>query len=62
MADNKIVMKRKLTAAFYQSLDGVIQAPGEPEVDRSSGVRPPPWIAAFSDESSKKASGKILAL
>jgi dihydrofolate reductase len=60
MADNKIVMKRKLTGAFFQSLDGVIQAPGGPEEDRSSGFRFGGWIAPFRDESTKKPMGKIL--
>ena len=53
-------MKRKLTGAFFQSLDGVIKAPGGPEEDRSSGFRFGGWIAPFRDESTKKPMGKIL--
>jgi hypothetical protein len=60
MADNKIVTKRKLTGAFFQSLDGVIQGGGNPEEDRRGGVRFGGWCAAFWDESTKKPMGKIL--
>jgi hypothetical protein len=47
MAVNKFVMKRKLTGAFFQSLDGVIQAPGGPEEDRSGGLHIGPLEAAL---------------
>jgi dihydrofolate reductase len=59
MADNKIVTKRKLTGAVFQSLDGVIQAPGGPEEDRSGGFRFGGWAAPFWDESMKEPTGKI---
>jgi dihydrofolate reductase len=60
VVDNKIVTKRKLTGAFFQSLDGVIQAPGAPEEDRSGGFRFGGWIAPLRDESTQKPMGKIL--
>jgi hypothetical protein len=60
MADNKSVMKRKLTGAFFQSLDGVIQAPGGPEEDRSDGFPFSGWFWPFADESMGKPMGKIL--
>jgi dihydrofolate reductase len=57
MADNKM---RKLTGAFFQSLDGVIQAPGAPEEDRSGGFRFGGWTAPFWDESMKAPAGNFL--
>ena len=60
MADNKIVMKRKLIGAFFQSLDGVIQALGAPEEDLSGGLRFGGWTAPFWDESMEVPTSKIL--
>ena len=59
MADNKIVTKRKLTGAVYQSLDGVMQGVGAPEEDRSGGFRFGGWSVPFSDESMNEATAKI---
>ncbi len=59
MADNKIVMKRKLIGAFFQSLDGVIQAPGAPEEDRSGGFRFGGWSAPFWDQSMEQPTARI---
>ena len=59
MADSKIVKMRKLTGAVFQSLDGVIQAQGGPEEDRSGGFRFGGWTAPFSDESTSEPMGKI---
>ncbi|MFC4526893.1 dihydrofolate reductase [Dyella halodurans] len=52
-------MKRKLTGAFFQSLDGVIQAPGAPEEDRSGGFRFGGWTAPFWDESMQAPTARI---
>jgi dihydrofolate reductase len=41
---------RKLTGAVQQSLDGVMQAPGAPEEDPSSGFRFGGWAFHFWDE------------
>jgi dihydrofolate reductase len=41
---------RKLTGAIFQSLDSVIQAPGGPEEDRTSGFRYGGWVAPHWDE------------
>jgi dihydrofolate reductase len=41
---------RKLTGAVFQSLDGVMQAPGAPEEDRSGGFRFGGWLAGIYDE------------
>jgi dihydrofolate reductase len=40
---------RKLTGAFFQSLDGVIQAPGAPEEDPTSDFRFGGWVQPFWD-------------
>ena len=42
---------RKLTGAVFQSLDGVMQAPGGPEEDPSGGFRYGGWPQPFWDES-----------
>ena len=41
---------RKLTGAVFQSLDGVMQAPGGPEEDPSSGFRFGGWVQPFWSE------------
>jgi dihydrofolate reductase len=50
---------RKLTGAVFQSLDGVMQAPGGPEEDPSGGFRFGGWSAPFWDESMNAPTGKI---
>ena len=50
---------RKLTGAVFQSLDGVIQAPGGPEEDPSGGFRFGGWSAPFWDESLNGPTGRI---
>jgi dihydrofolate reductase len=50
---------RKLTGAVFQSLDGVMQAPGGPEEDPSGGFRFGGWSAPFWDESMHGPTGKI---
>ena len=41
---------RKLTGAVFQSLDGVMQAPGGPEEDPTSGFRFGGWVQPFWSE------------
>jgi dihydrofolate reductase len=41
---------RKLTGAVFQSLDGVMQAPGGPEEDPTGGFRFGGWVQPFWDE------------
>ena len=41
---------RKLTGAVFQSLDSVIQAPGGPDEDTTSGFRLGGWVAPHWDE------------
>ena len=52
---------RKLTGAVFQSLDGVMQAPGGPEEDPSGGFRFGGWTQPFWDESMNEPAGKIFA-
>ena len=51
---------RKLTGAVFQSLDGVMQAPGGPDEDPSSGFRFGGWSFPFWDESLEKPFGRII--
>ena len=52
---------RKLTGAVFQSLDGVMQAPGGPEEDPSGGFRFGGWSQPFWDASMNEPVGKIFA-
>ncbi|MBL7744231.1 MAG: dihydrofolate reductase family protein [Chitinophagaceae bacterium] len=51
---------RKMIVLSMISLDGVMQAPGGPEEDRSGGFRYGGWVAPFSDEVYRKAVQKEL--
>ncbi|MGJ7514406.1 dihydrofolate reductase family protein [Pseudomonas baetica] len=46
---------RKLIVAAFISLDGVIQAPGGPEEDKSDGFRFGGWIVPYADEMTGQA-------
>ena len=50
---------RKLTGAFFQSLDGVIQGGGAPDEDTSGEFEFGGWVVPFADESSNEAMAKI---
>ena len=51
---------RKLTGAVFQSLDGVMQAPGGPEEDPTSNFKYGGWSFHFWDESLEKPFGEII--
>jgi dihydrofolate reductase len=51
---------RKLTGAVFQSLDGVMQAPGDPEEDPSRNFRFGGWAFHFWDDSLEEPFGKII--
>jgi dihydrofolate reductase len=51
---------RKLTGAVFQSLDGVMQAPGGPEEDPSGHFRFGGWSFHFWDESLEEPFGKVI--
>jgi dihydrofolate reductase len=51
---------RKLTGAIFQSLDSVIQAPGGPDEDRTSGFRYGGWVAPHWDEDMGPFEGIIM--
>jgi dihydrofolate reductase len=50
---------RKLTGAIFQSLDSVIQAPGGPEEDTTSGFGFGGWVAPFWSEDMGPFEGLI---
>jgi dihydrofolate reductase len=50
---------RKLTGAFFQSLDGVMQAPGGPEEDPSDSFRFGGWMAPLSDDTADEWMDKL---
>ena len=52
-------MTRKLTAAAFQSLDGVIQGGGGPDEDRSGGFRFGGWTVPLSDDSANEQMSKL---
>jgi dihydrofolate reductase len=51
---------RKLTGAVFQSLDGIMQAPGGPDEDTTSGFRYGGWSFHFWDEGLEKAFGPVI--
>ena len=51
---------RKLTGAMFQSLDGVIQAPGGPDEDRTSDFRFGGWVQPHWDEDMGPFEGIIM--
>jgi dihydrofolate reductase len=51
---------RKLTGAVFQSLDGVMQAPGGPDEDPTSGFRLGGWSFHFWDETLEKPFGPVI--
>ena len=51
---------RKLTGAIFQSLDSVIQAPGGPDEDTTSGFRYGGWVAPHWDEDMGPFEGIIM--
>jgi dihydrofolate reductase len=51
---------RKLTGAVFQSLDGVMQAPGGPEEDPTSDFRFGGWAFHFWDDSLEEPFGKVI--
>jgi dihydrofolate reductase len=54
-------MPRKLTAAVFVSLDGVMQAPGGPAEDPTGGFRFGGWTAPFDDESAERIMAPLFA-
>jgi dihydrofolate reductase len=52
---------RKLIAIEFVSLDGVIQAPGGPDEDRSGGFAYGGWIAPYADASLSAVMTKQMA-
>jgi len=58
---NREKTMRTLTVAAFISLDGVIQAPGGPEEDRSGDFRFGGWIVPYADETTGRAIDELFA-
>lgn len=52
---------RKIIGAVFVSLDGVMQAPGAPDEDRSGGFELGGWLPPFWDEESAEGLDKLFA-
>jgi dihydrofolate reductase len=52
---------RKIIVATFLTMDGVLQAPGGPEEDRSGGFKWGGWLFPHSDEVTDKALGSIMS-
>lgn len=52
---------RKVLASTFVSLDGVMQAPGGPDEDRTGGFSHGGWIVPYGDESIGAAIGELFA-
>ena len=52
---------RKIIVAAFTSLDGVMQAPGGPEEDRSGGFAYGGWVAPHFDETVGEAMGELFS-
>lgn len=52
-------MARRIIGAAFVSLDGVMQAPGGPDEDKSGGFEHGGWLAPYGDESIEEAIGKL---
>lgn len=51
---------RKIIVLSMITLDGVMQAPGGPEEDRSGGFKYGGWVAPYFDEAGGKAMEKLM--
>jgi dihydrofolate reductase len=51
---------RKIIVLSMITLDGVMQAPGGPEEDKSGGFKYGGWVAPYNDEASGKVFEKLL--
>lgn len=53
---------RKLIVSSFISLDGVMQAPGGPEEDRTGGFAHGGWTVEYWDEAMNEAMGRLLSV
>ncbi len=52
---------RKVIGGMFQSLDGVVQAPGGPSEDPTGGFEYGGWLPSFFDEEAGRAMGEFFA-
>jgi dihydrofolate reductase len=59
---NKEKLMRKIIVGAFISLDGVMQAPGGPEEDRTGGFEYGGWVAGYFDDVVGAAMGEIFSI
>jgi dihydrofolate reductase len=52
---------RKIIVSTFLTMDGVLQAPGGPEEDRTNGFKWGGWIFHYGDEDTDKALGQLMS-
>lgn len=52
---------RKIIVCSFLTMDGVLQAPGGPDEDRTNGFKWGGWSANFGDETTGNAVGELMA-
>lgn len=52
---------RKITGAVFQSLDGVMQAPGGPSEDPTRGFAHGGWLTSYFDEGAEAVIGELFS-
>jgi len=52
---------RKIIVSTFLTMDGILQAPGGPEEDRTGGFKWGGWMFHYGDDATDEALGKIMA-
>ncbi len=52
---------RKIIVSTFLTMDGVLQAPGGPEEDRTNGFKWGGWMFYYGDDTTNKAMGQLMS-